>query len=108
MGVSCAPRQPLYRVPSSRALFAYAHPSAELQHCGIPVPNSTDSWSPPSYPTPASGALYVAPNGSAAGDGSIANPFATIAAAGKNPNALPLLWHCRVTQRHATTAMLLG
>jgi hypothetical protein len=66
----------------SRGEFRTLFEALQLQHCNITTPTTVDVWSPPKYPTPASGTiLYVDPDAAAGGDGSIEKPFCTLSAA---------------------------
>jgi hypothetical protein len=81
----------------SRGSFKSLYDALQLQHCNVtaPRPQVMDAWSPPHYPTPASGGLFVAPDAAAGGDGSEDKPFSTlaeaVAAAASKPQATILL-----------------
>lgn len=67
----------------SRGDFKSLFDALQLQHCNVSAPHPTtmDVWKPPSYPTPTTGALFVAPGAPAGGNGTKAKPFATLAQA---------------------------
>ena len=67
----------------ARGDFKTLYDALQLQHCNVSAPRPTqlDAWTPPTFATPAAGALFVAPDAPSGGDGSKAKPFGTLAAA---------------------------
>jgi len=78
-----------------RGEFRTLYDALQLHACNVTTPTSIDAWTPPTYPTPKSRTIFVAPNANSGGDGTINRPFGTIeeavASAANKPGSSILL-----------------
>ena len=93
-----------------RGDFKTLYDALQLQACDVPTPSTEDTWTPPQYPTPSSGAIFVDSKAAHSGSGTKEAPFRTIAealSAAVSPSTILLregTYHTeqlRLTQKHS-------